>query len=262
MLSLFAINAALIAAALFLMWLLSLYLQDVSIIDLFWGLGFVVIAWTTFALTEVPEEGGVFPTRWLLPLVTTIWGLRLSLHLVRRNIGHAEDKRYRAMRESIGPQFWWQSLFMVFALQGVIMLVVSLPLQLGIAHPGSGWTAIHFVGLTVWLIGLMFEAIGDWQLATFRSNPENRGKVCSTGLWHYTRHPNYFGDFCVWWGYYFIAVAHGAHLWTAIGPALMSAFLMKWSGVGLLEKSLKAEKPEYAEYMRRTNTFFPGPPRK
>ncbi|MCA9174727.1 MAG: DUF1295 domain-containing protein [Planctomycetales bacterium] len=245
-------------------WIVSIVLRDVSIVDLMWGLGFVVVAF--ISLLNVPSEpqarSDIFdwdvPSRWLLPTLTTIWGLRLSVHLARRNHGQPEDKRYAAMRSSWGQGFWWKSVFVVFLLQGIVMWLVSLPLQAGITRAQHGWEPFHWVGLAIWSVGLFFEAVGDWQLTRFRADPANRGRVLQHGLWRYTRHPNYFGDFCIWWGLFLVAVAHGDHLWTVISPALMSLFLMRISGVTLLEKSLVRERPEYAEYVRHTNAFFPG----
>ncbi|MEW4489945.1 DUF1295 domain-containing protein [Thalassoglobus sp. JC818] len=250
-------NAAAIGILMLATWIVSIPLRNVSIVDFVWGMGFVIVGWITYGLSVSTYS----TTQLLLPCLTTIWGVRLTLYLVWRNSGQPEDKRYVSMRNSRGESFWWQSLFTVFLLQGVVMWVVSLPLQAGIANHQAGWTLLTIAGLMLWGIGLSFESIGDWQLARFRSNPENEGKVLQSGLWKYTRHPNYFGDFCVWWGIYLIAIAHGENYWTAIGPIVMSIFLMQISGVRLLEKSLSQDKPEYAEYARRTNAFFPGPQR-
>lgn len=256
-------NAALIAGIMVAVWLVSLPLRDVSIIDIVWGLGFVSVSWSTYWLTADPtEQIGSCPARWLLPALTTVWGLRLSGHLAWRNHGRPEDKRYARMRTRRGPRFWWQSLYVVFLLQGAVMWLVSLPLQVGIAAATPAWSAWHAVGIALWLVGLFFEAVGDWQLAVFKRNPDNRGKVFDAGLWRYTRHPNYFGDFCVWWGLFLIALSGRGVWWTVVSPLLMSLFLMKVSGVTLLEKSLNEDKPEYAAYQRRTNAFFPWFPRR
>lgn len=257
-------NAALVAALMGGLWLLSLPLRDVSIVDIAWGLGFVLIAWVTWARTgphAAWSEDGFAPSAWLLPITTTLWGVRLAGYLAWRNHGRSEDKRYAAMRASRGAGFWWQSLVVVFLLQGCVMWVISLPLQAGITRAQPGWSALHGCGLALWLVGWLCESIGDWQLARFKSHPENAGRVCDRGLWRYTRHPNYFGDFCVWWGLWLIAAAHGAAWWTVVSPLLMSVFLLRVSGVTLLEQTLRAEKPDYAEYVRRTSAFFPRPPR-
>lgn len=259
MASLMLTNAALIAAVMLTVWLVSLRLKDVSIVDIAWGLGFVAVAWSTFLLTGAEPVSQ--PSRWLLPVLTTLWGCRLSGYIAWRNHGRPEDKRYARMRRRRGGSFWWRSLFVVFLLQGAIMWVVSLPLQVGISSATTGWSLWHGVGIALWLIGLYFESVGDLQLAAFRQNPGNHGRVLDTGLWRYTRHPNYFGDFCIWWGLYFIALSGESVWWTIISPLMMSLFLMKVSGVTLLEESLQSEKPEYAEYQRRTSAFFPWWPR-
>ncbi len=251
-------NAVLISAVMLIVWVISIPCKDVSIIDLIWGLGFVFIGWLTFVITE-PNSS---PSRLLLPCLTTIWGLRLSGYLALRNLGHAEDPRYAKMRAYSGEVFWIVSLYKVFLLQGVIMWIVSLPLQAGITNAKPGWHVLHFAGIALWCIGLFFETIGDWQLARFKSESANKGRVLDTGLWRYTRHPNYFGDFCVWWGLYSVSIAHGSNYWTVISPLVMTLFLMKISGVGLLEKSLKQTKPEYENYIKRTSSFFPLPPGK
>ena len=260
MIALLLTNAAVVLAMMLIVWLISIPLSDVSIVDLVWGMGFVLVAWTTFGLADSRPTAQLSPA-WLLPLLTTIWGLRLSAYLAWRNVGRGEDKRYVAMRAARPKSFWWQSLLMVFGLQAVVMWIISLPLQFGIALPATHWTWLHLAGAGVWIVGLIFESVGDWQLVRFKQNPENSGQVCDRGLWRYTRHPNYFGDFCIWWGLYLVAIAAGQHVWTIISPILMSLFLMKVSGVTLLEQTLTQDKPGYADYIRRTNAFFPGLPR-
>lgn len=256
-------NACLVAGVMAITWLVSIPLRNVSIVDLIWGLGFVLIAGVTwFRSRGAAETFGEFPSRDLLLICTTLWGCRLSGYLTWRNWGEPEDKRYRAMRAVRPQSFWWVSAGMVFGLQAVIMWIISLPVQFGIARAATGWTALHGLGLLIWSVGLFFETVGDWQLARFRANPANRGQVCQIGLWRWTRHPNYFGDFCIWWGLFLLAIAHGEHLWTILSPAAMSFFLLRVSGVTLLESSLMQEKPGYAEYVQRTNAFFPGPPRQ
>jgi steroid 5-alpha reductase family enzyme len=238
------------------LWLISIPLRDVSIVDPFWGTGFVVVAWLSF-LNRLGDDWRSL----LLALMTTIWGLRLSLYLLWRNWGHGEDRRYVEMREYRGNNFWWMSLFSVFLLQGLILLFVSLPLQAAAVHDLNtplGLTDI--VGLVLWGIGLLFETVGDWQLARFKADPANKGRVMDRGLWRFTRHPNYFGDICVWWGLYVVAFGAGGW-WTVLSPAVMTFFLMRVSGVTLLEKTIVDRRPEYADYIKRTNALFPGPPR-
>lgn len=258
LLEVFVLNAALVAGLMLLVWIVSLLLRDVSIVDIAWGSGFVVIAWATALATGVNQ-----PQTILLAALTTVWGLRLSGYLAWRNLGKPEDYRYRQMRERHGSRFPLISLFLVFGLQGVIMWVVSLPLQsapFSSTAGGLGWLAA--VGVLIWAVGLFFETVGDLQLARFKGHPANRGKVMDRGLWRYTRHPNYFGDFLVWWGLYLVSFGDGSMWWSAIGPIVMSVFLMRVSGVTLLEKSLKERKEGFAEYTRRTSSFFPMPPKR
>ena len=250
-------SLGLVIAIMLVMWLISLYLKNASIVDPFWGTGFVVIAWFT-ASWNLPFSART----WLLVSLVTIWGLRLSLFLLWRNCGHGEDSRYTAMRSHHGAPFWWISLFTVFLLQGLIMWFVSLPIQ-AVAVTKSAEANLNildFVGCVVWAVGIIFESVGDWQLANFKTNPDNRGKVLDSGLWRYTRHPNYFGDFCVWWGIFIIGVAGGAW-WTMASPVLMSLLLLKVSGVSLLEKTIVKRRPGYEDYIRRTNAFFPWLPK-
>src|SRR5262245_16254353 len=238
-------------------WVTSLVKRDVSIVDIGWGLGFAGIALLTFARTD-----GWEPRRLLITALTVIWGARLGVYLLCRNWGQPEDFRYQRMRRRYGERFAWVSLVGVFGLQGVLMWIVSLPVQVAqTAAEPAHWTALDLAGIVLWSVGLFFEAVGDRQLSRFKADPANRGQVMDGGLWRYTRHPNYFGDFCVWWGLWLIALATGA-AWTAIGPALMSFFLMRVSGVPMLERGMEKRRPGYAEYVRRTNAFFPWSPRR
>jgi steroid 5-alpha reductase family enzyme len=246
-----------IAAAMTLLWLLSLRLRDASIADLFWGAGFVLVAWLAAS-----APGGDPARRALTLALVTVWGLRLSIHLLRRNLGHGEDPRYRAMREGHGDRFPWVSLFTVFGSQGVLMWVVSLPLQVSVTAPApAGLTAMDLLGAALWAMGFLFEAVGDWQLTRFRAEASNRGKALDTGLWRYTRHPNYFGDALQWWGFGCLAFATGA-FWTVLSPVLMTLLLLKVSGVALLEKDIAERRPAYRDYVRRTSAFFPWFPRE
>jgi steroid 5-alpha reductase family enzyme len=252
----YAIAFGIILALMTLLWLISLRLKNSSIVDIFWGTGFVIAAWVYFALT--PD--GYLPRKLLLSLLVTTWGLRLSIYIFRRNWGKPEDFRYQKWRNESGGIWWWKSFFQVFLLQGVLLWVISVPLLAAqfYALPAQ-LTVIDFLGLTVWLVGFYFEAMGDYQLSRFKSNPENKGKVMDRGVWRYTRHPNYFGDSAQWWGYYLVAAAAGGW-WTVYSPALMTLFLLRVSGVALLEKTLET-RPGYKEYAERTSAFIPWLPR-
>lgn len=249
-------SAIVILAIVVITWVISLALRDASVIDPVWPLGFVAVAITAFVAGS-GDEG----RRLLILVLVAVWGLRLSAYLTWRNRGKGEDFRYAAMREKRGPSFWILSLVTVFILQGVLMWIVSLPVQLS-AVPDRGLGLLAVAGVAAWVIGFGFEAIGDWQLARFKADPGNRGTVLDTGLWRYTRHPNYFGDFMVWWGIFLVAAESGAGAWGFIGPILMTVLLVKVSGAGLLEKDIAQRRPGYAEYVRRTSGFFPRPPKR
>lgn len=258
MLSIYA-NAALVILGLMIaLWLISLLLKDSSIVDIFWGTGFVITAWFYFFLT--PD--GFAARKLLIVILTTIWGLRLSIHILLRNWGHGEDYRYQQWRQEAGSNWWWRSFFKVFLLQGALMWIISAPLLAAQSNPNPArliW--LDYLGAILWGIGFFFEAVGDWQLARFRANPDNKGKLLNTGLWRYTRHPNYFGDAAQWWGFYLIAAAAGGY-WTIFSPIIMTLLLRRVSGVTMLEKSLKESKPGYKEYVETTNPFIPWFPRK
>jgi steroid 5-alpha reductase family enzyme len=237
------------------LWLLSLPLRNASIVDIGWGLGFVAVAWTTRLVAD-----GVDARQNLLVLLATLWGLRLAGYLAWRNGIRDEDFRYVAMRKR-RPNFAVSSLWVVFGLQGVVMWIVSLPVQAGQVPDSPGLGIVDGLGVALWLVGFGFETIGDYQLARFKADPAHQGQVMDRGLWRYTRHPNYFGDFCVWWGLGLIAAATGTAAWALVGPAVMSFMLLRVSGVTMLERSLTKRRPGYDEYVRRTSTFFPRPPR-
>jgi len=254
----YLLGLALIISMMTALWIVSIFIKNVSIVDLFWGLGFVLSASLYFSL------GGGFDIRKIILLsLVSIWGLRLSLYLTWRNLGKGEDFRYREFRKNYGEhRYWWVSFFQTFLLQGILMWLISAPL-LG-AQFSSGDSTLNwldFLGIAFWIIGFVFEAGGDYQLAKFKSNPENKGKVLNTGFWKYTRHPNYFGDSAVWWGFGLIGLAAGSY-WPILGSILMTALIIKVSGVAMLEKSLSSNKPGYAGYVRKTSTFIPWFPKK
>ena len=252
-----AMAAAAIAIAVLMVstWLVSLVLKNASIVDLIWGFGFVVVGWVTYLGSDTTSALST-----LSLVLVTIWGLRLAVYLTWRNHGKGEDFRYVAMRKRWGQRFPIISLFTVFGLQGTIMWVVSLPVQLVMTKSDSDIGLLAVLGAVLWAVGLAFEAIGDAQLTRFKSNPSNAGKVMNRGLWRYTRHPNYFGDACVWWGLAIIALT--VTPWGLVGATLMHLFLRRVSGVTLLEKSLVKRREGYAEYIKVTSPFIPRPPRK
>ncbi len=252
------LTGAMVAALMTAVWVASVIVRNVGIIDAFWGLGFVVAAWTYYATTDG------FPARKLLILsLVTVWGLRLSLHLAIRNFGKPEDYRYRAMRMRRGPRFTWVSLFWVFIPQAVLLWALSVPLwQAQRAPTPQHLGVLDVLGTVVFAVGLLFEAVGDEQLRRFKADPANRGKVMDRGLWRLTRHPNYFGDATVWWGLTLVALATPGALWVIYAPVVMTLLLLRVSGVPLLEKKLQETRPGYREYVERTSSFVPWCPRR
>ncbi len=254
----FLMAGLVILALMTALWLVSLRLKNASIVDIFWGTGFVVAAWFYFALT--PD--GFAGRKILLAALATIWGLRLSIYIFWRNHGKPEDFRYQKWRREEGGSWWWKSYPRVFLLQGFLMWVISLPLLAAQISPmPARFTILDGLGVLVWLVGFYFEAAGDLQLARFKADPANSGRVMDRGVWRFTRHPNYFGDAAQWWGFWLLAAAAQGGWWTFISPLLMTFFLLRVSGVALLEKTLNT-RPGYEEYVRRTSAFIPWFPRQ
>lgn len=246
-----------VAAYLAAGWLLSVRLRDVSIVDVLWGPGFVLVA-----LVGAIAGSGWGARKGIVVVAVGVWGLRLAAHIFARSRGQAEDYRYRAMRARQGPRFVWLSAITVFGLQGVLLLFIALPLVAATAVPGEpALGPFDIAGLVVFLAGLLCEAIGDAQLARFKAEPANRGKVCEVGLWRYSRHPNYFGDATLWWGFFLLACAVPGGWRTIASPILMTVLLLKVSGVALLERGLASSKPGYADYVARTSAFVPWFPK-
>jgi len=245
-------------ALLFLVvWALSVARRDASVVDVLWGLAFGFVALVAYGACESPTSRA----RLVLGL-TVLWGGRLALYLAWRNAGQGEDFRYAAMRRRHGARFAFVSLYSVFGLQAALCWVISLPVQAAIvsSSPGS-LGALDALGVVLFAVGFFFEVGGDLQLARFKANPVNRGKVMDRGLWAFTRHPNYFGDATVWWGLFALALSTPVGIFTLPAPLLMTLLLLRVSGVPLLERSLLKTRPDYKEYMERTSAFFPRPPR-
>ncbi|NIJ38070.1 steroid 5-alpha reductase family enzyme [Sphingopyxis panaciterrae] len=263
---LLAINFAVLVGAILLLWRASVAIRDVSFIDAFWALGMVLLAWA--AATQAGFDG--LRTQLILVLVT-IWGLRLAAHLFLRWRAQGEDPRYaKIIARTMETKGWsWSrtALVSVFLTQAPLLFITCLPAQLGIwasaTHPPAVVGLLAKFGMFAALIGIAFETVGDLQLNGFRNDPANKGKVLDTGLWRYTRHPNYFGDALAWWGIWLVAAEAGwaIALASVIGPIFLTFTLVKWSGKALLEKGLHKTRPGYADYVRRTSGFIPWPPK-
>jgi steroid 5-alpha reductase family enzyme len=235
-------------------WLVSIPVRNVSIVDSLWPLFFLVMTLVYVTFAPVLAARAV-----IVVFVVTVWATRLSVFITLRNRGAPEDRRYQRLRRDNAPDFWLKSLYLVFSLQAILAWIISLPLLAAILGTSPlGW--LDYAAVTLWLTGFGIEAIADQQLAAFNARPGNQDQVLDRGLWRYTRHPNYFGEFCIWWGFYLLALSAGAW-WSLIGPLLVSILLVRVAGIGLLERDIGERRPAYHDYIRRTNTFFPGPPR-
>lgn len=256
-------NAAILFGLALILWVVALQLGDVSFVDAFWGGGIALLALLSWL--QLAQPG---PLATLLMAMVVVWGVRLGLYLLLRWRREGEDARYAHLlrADRARGRFAWAALVKVFALQALLMLVVSSPAQYGILE--AGWdqpiSGLALLGLALFVIGIGFEWVGDWQLARFKARRTDEAAVLESGLWRYTRHPNYFGEACIWWGIWIAAASAGwwVAAWTVIGPLVLTALLVKWSGAALLEKSLARRKGEaYALYQRRTAGFVPWPPR-
>jgi len=251
-------NLAAVAVMMFGGWIVSLAIRNVTIVDSLWGLGFILIAVLTGFMSD-----GYWVRNLLIVCLVSLWGLRLSIYLTWRNWGKGEDPRYGGWREKSGNRFWFVSLFKVFILQALFMWVISLPLQIGLmAATPDTQTRLDIVGVGVWMIGFAFETVGDWQLTRFKADSKNSGTVMDRGLWNYSRHPNYFGEFLVWWGFFLLALPTPFGGWTVVSPLIVTAVLLKMTGIPLTESNLVKTRPGYQEYVKRTNAFIPWFPRK
>lgn len=237
-------------------WLVSIARRDVSIVDVVWPLGLILVTGVSSMVGDGDRDRSI-----LLVAMVTIWGLRLAGHLLRRNLAQGEDPRYTALRRMRGDNFAMTSLFTVFLYQGVLMLLVSLPVQLAMTPRTPDVGFLMLVGVVVWGVGFFFEVVGDAQLSRFRADPDNDGTVLDSGLWRYTRHPNYFGDCCVWWGIWIAAAETGDAAYAVGAPVLMTWLLLRVTGASLLERRMAKTRPAYAAYAERTSMFIPRPPR-
>ena len=259
---LLAVNFAIVVAFFVVCWRINVAIKDPSFIDSLWALGMVVVALASFAQT-----GGRGPHAALLTGLCAVWGLRLGLFLLWRWRKHGPDRRYVTMMGKAEAERCWSfakaSWRLVFALQAPLQFVVCLPVQLGQVTATTSLGSVALAGAALAAIGIAFESVGDWQLTRFKADPANAGLVLQTGLWRYTRHPNYFGDACVWWGLWLIAADTG---WVGLaslpGPILITFLLTKFSGVPTVEGRMRRKKPDYEAYVARTSGFIPMPPKR
>ena len=236
-------------------WALSVIKRDVSIVDGLWSIMFLVAALVYSSNVDLYTSRSS-----LILTLVLLWAVRLSLHIIIRNWGEPEDRRYRDIRQKYEPNFALKSLGIIFIFQSLLAWIISMPLWASLTVPVE-IGALDTLAVTLWTVGMAFETAGDWQLARFQAHPANRGMVLNTGLWRYTRHPNYFGECVIWWGFYIFAIPVGGW-WTIIAPVLLTYMLLKFSGVSLLEETIVPRRPAYREYIESTNAFIPGPPKK
>jgi steroid 5-alpha reductase family enzyme len=234
-------------------WLYSVKKQNVNIVDSLWSLMFLAAA--LFYLTA---PGDINSRSLLVFALVAVWALRLSIHLLVRNWGEAEDHRYQQIRKNNEPNFKFKSLYIIFGLQAVLAWIISVPLLFAV-DSGISFHWLDVLALSLWCVGFLFEALGDHQLLAFKRDETNKGKVLDTGLWRYTRHPNYFGEFCMWWAFFLLAIPAGGW-WTIYAPLLVTLLLLKVSGVVMMEKDIGERRPKYRDYVQSTNAFFPGMP--
>lgn len=255
--ALFAINLAAAAAFMTVGWGISLVRRNVTIADSFWGPGFVLIAWLTFF-----NAHGFIGRKIILTALVTLWGLRLFLHLHARNTGKSEDPRYAAWREKHGENFWLISLFKVFLIQALFQWLIALGVQYGqiFAVPAQ-LTGFDLAGIFIWTAGFMIESVADRQLANFTKKPENKGKILDSGLWRYSRHPNYFGESLMWWGIFVIVLSVPWGIWTIVSPLVITYTLLKLTGVSMMEETEFGDNPEYQAYVSKTSAFIPWFPK-
>jgi len=251
----FLLAASVLFVFMTMLFVLAMYLKDNSIVDIAYGLAFVLICWTAFL-----GYGGGHPRQLLVLALVSLWGVRLAVHILLRKVGEGEDFRYRQWREEWGETFVWRSFLQIFMLQGAVIFVVALPILLVIKNPGNSLGLIDVFGSLLWTFGFIFEAVGDWQLLQFKKKTENHGHIIQSGLWSLTRHPNYFGEATLWWGLFLIALQVPYGALAIISPVLIDFLLLKVSGLPMLEAKYQGNT-EFEAYKQRTNAFFPWFPK-
>ena len=236
--------------------IISIFRKRNDVADVAWGFGFILLSWASYLISINFNLKGL-----LVGFLVSIWGLRLAWHIYFRNKGKTEDYRYIVWRKEWGKWFYLRSYFQVYILQGIFLFLIVLPVLIINKSAGQGIGIIEIVGVLVWIVGFFFETVGDAQLSRFIKNPENKGKIMQSGLWQYTRHPNYFGEVTGWWGIWLIAFSVPFGWLSVIGPLTITILILKVSGISLLEKKME-ENPDFIEYKKRTSIFIPLPSNK
>lgn len=239
-----------------LWYIISLMMRRNDVADVAWGLGFVLVAWISFILSDNWSARGM-----IIVALVSMWGLRLAWHIHARNTGKTEDYRYLAWRKEWGRWFYVRSYIQVYLLQGALVFFIAMPVFLIHANAGPDLGVLDVIGMLVWVIGFFFETLGDAQLARFIRNPAHAGQLMQSGLWAYTRHPNYFGEVTQWWGVWLIALAVPGGWMGIIGPMIITILILKVSGIPMLEKKMETH-PTFAEYKRKTSVFIPMFPKR
>jgi steroid 5-alpha reductase family enzyme len=245
------ISAIIIISSMIMVYFFAQWKRDNSIVDVFWGIGFCFIAICMFIL-----KGESTPRQWIVLVMVLLWGIRLAVYISRRNNGKGEDFRYANWRKEWGNTQWWRSFFQVFLLQGVIMWLVSIPVVLVLSQANSPLMVIDFIGILVWVTGYFFEVVSDRQLARFKMDPGNKGRIIQSGLWQYSRHPNYFGEITMWWGIFLVTLQVNGWYWAIISPVLITWLIVRVSGIPMLEKKY-SDNPEFRAYAEKVPALIP-----
>lgn len=256
MISYFLLLAVILCIYMNLWFVVSLIKKRNDVADIAWGLGFVLLAWASCLLAMELDAQSIIAIT-----LVSVWGIRLAWHIHKRNRGKEEDYRYKLWREEWGKWFYLRSYLQVYILQGILLYIIVLPVLVINNNADGAFTILDVLGICIWLIGFFFEVVGDWQLSRFIQNPTNKGKLMTSGLWQYTRHPNYFGEVTQWWGIWLVALSDPLSWISIIGPLTITFLILKVSGIPMLEKKME-KNPSFIEYKNTVSRFFPLPPRK
>ena len=251
----FFLSSLVVFTAVTALFFIALKKKDNSVLDVFWGLGFILVGVTSIIFSQNISRIGI-----IVFSMVTLWGSRLAYHIYKRNHGKGEDKRYQTFRKIWGTSFVLKSYLNLFLLQGLLLLIISISMINVIVFRNNDLTLLDTIGILIWIIGFLFEVIGDWQLRRFKNNLSNKGKILTEGLWRYTRHPNYFGEATMWWGIWLLGISTPIGIVTVISPILITILLVRISGVTMLEKHYEGDSA-YEKYKQRTSSFFPWLPK-